>query len=62
MNQVLLQLLEKLKVRQSWCPYCGGEYVHSSNCVLRGLWFPDDPEPKDDVPESQEVQNWDGSY
>ena len=42
MNDILLSLLSKLKERQSWCPYCGGEHVHTEECVLKGLWFEED--------------------
>ncbi len=49
MYKTLMKLISKLKERQSWCPYCGGECAHSdSECILRGLWFDDDPDPDDD--------------
>lgn len=32
-------LIDKLKERQSWCPLCGGEYIHDENCEIEGLWF-----------------------
>ncbi len=37
--KILLALLNKLRERQSWCPMCGGEYVHDKDCELEGLWF-----------------------
>jgi len=39
-----MQLISKLKERQSWCPYCGGEYVHNQDCAINGLWFDHDTE------------------
>ena len=37
---ILFELLNKLRERQSSCPYCGGEMVHEDDrCVLYGLWF-----------------------
>ncbi len=50
MDKVLAKLLDRLRERQSWCPYCGGEYTHdpskwvhdTNTCVLNGLWFPDE--------------------
>lgn len=35
----LEELLEVIRQRQSWCPYCGGEKVHGDNCILWGMWF-----------------------
>lgn len=40
MRIVLERLLDKLRERQSWCPYCSGEYVHDDECILKGMWFP----------------------
>jgi len=38
---VLLELLKRLKIRQSFCLDCGGEYTHiDQNCCLKGYWFP----------------------
>lgn len=40
MNWILEALLDKLRERGSYCPYCSGEYVHTDeSCVLYGLWF-----------------------
>lgn len=39
---ILTNLLSKLHERQSWCPMCGGEYVHDRGCDLDGLWFDKD--------------------
>lgn len=38
---VLPELLRKLWQDHSYCPYCGGEYVHQADCVLIGFWPPD---------------------
>lgn len=46
MSQILTALLSKLKERQSWCPYCNGEYTHNAECVLKGLWFEEDTNPE----------------
>lgn len=37
---ILTQLLNHLKEKQSYCPMCGGEYVCEPNCILDELWFP----------------------
>jgi len=43
---ILFALLNKLRERQSHCPYCGGEKVHdSSGCALYGLWFDHERDP-----------------
>jgi hypothetical protein len=36
---ILIALLEKLRVRQSCCPYCQSEFICDEQCVLKGLWF-----------------------
>lgn len=38
-HQILMILLDKLKERTNYCPYCSGEYVHTEQCPLEGLWF-----------------------
>jgi len=40
MGSLLIALLDKLRERQSWCPYCGGETTHEADCLLENLWFP----------------------
>lgn len=45
-RMILFALLNKLRERQSHCPYCGGEKVHdSSGCALYGLWFDHERDP-----------------
>ena len=39
MSNILIRLLERLRERQSWCPYCGGEVVCPDLCALYGIWF-----------------------
>ena len=54
---ILQKLLDALKERQSWCPYCGGEYVHNHGwsgeervpCILKGRWFRDEKRDEDDT-------------
>lgn len=41
-HQILTMLLDKLKERTSYCPYCSGEVAHIEQCPLEGLWFKDD--------------------
>lgn len=41
-KMILEALLRALSKRQSWCPLCGGEYVHSEGCNLEKLWFDDE--------------------
>lgn len=36
---ILTNLLDKLRERQSWCPYCEQEYTCNTNCELKDLWF-----------------------
>ena len=38
-GEILTMLLDKLRERQSWCPYCGGEHVCQEECVLEKHWF-----------------------
>jgi hypothetical protein len=39
-GEALEELLSLLRERQSFCPACGGEYVHRGNdCCLSGRWF-----------------------
>ena len=51
MSESTLQLLlDHLRRLQNCCPYCGGEYVHGTyadvECILKGLWFPEESENK----------------
>jgi hypothetical protein len=44
-GDILHALLDKMRERQSWCPYCGGEMGCESECVLDGIWFKHVEEP-----------------
>jgi len=49
MDWILEALLDKLRERGSYCPYCGGEYVHTDHsCILYGLWFRHELEDDED--------------
>lgn len=42
MMNKLKKLIKKLKMEQTWCPYCEEEYSHEEDCILVGLWFDDE--------------------
>ena len=37
-HAVLLELLQALSVRQSFCPLCQAEYGHHGECSLKEYW------------------------
>lgn len=47
-----MMLLDKLKERTSYCPYCSGETSHieqpSGECPLEYYWFNDEPQDESD--------------
>jgi hypothetical protein len=46
-GEILTMLLDKLRERQSWCPYCGGEYCCNASCPLDGIWSKRVEEPRE---------------
>lgn len=50
----LERLLDVIRERQSWCPYCAGEKVHASDrCILYGMWFSREIEEEEEKEEEQ---------
>lgn len=48
--EVLRSLLDHLRRRQGWCPYCGhSDEHHAPGCVLHGRWFAREVYPDEQV-------------